>query len=284
MFPCAAEEREHQGSRRRGDLPEKVHLDLIRTSFVEEPATGPALSRTLLDQVAAGRREATLRVARTGPAVAFGRRDVVSPHYREAAAMAAGLGHPGIERLSGGRATAYAGETLVLGVTLPDREPARRTLERFEWVAGAVCSGLGKLGFAVGIGRLAGEYCPGDHSVILDGNRKVAGLGQRMIPGAAHVGVVITVSGSPRLREVLNPVYGALGLEWDPSTAGALDDREEGVDLESVERAMIGAFEREAEIEECELDPATLALARERSALYLSPAPDPDERSTGNGE
>ena len=284
MFPCAAEEREHQGSRQRGDLPGKGRLDLIRTSFVEEPANGPALARTLLDQVAAGRREATLRVARTGPAVAFGRRDVVSPRYRDAAALAAGLGHPGIERLSGGRATAYAGETLVLGVTLPDREPARRTVERFEWVAGTVCSGLEKLGLAVETGRLAGEYCPGDHSVILDGNRKVAGLGQKMIPGAAHVGVVITVSGSSRLREVLDPVYGALGLEWDPSTAGALDDREEGIDLESVERALIGAFEREVEVEERELDPATLTIARERSALYKSPSTDPDERGSGNGE
>ena len=259
-------------------------MDLIRTSFVEEPATGPALARTLLDQVAAGRREASLRVARTGPAVAFGRRDVVSPRYRDAAAVAAGLGHPGIERLSGGRATAYAGETLVLGVTLPDREPARRTVERFEWVAGTVCSGLGKLGLAVEIGRLAGEYCPGDYSVILDGKKKVAGLGQRMIPGAAHVGVVITVSGSSQLREVLDPVYEALGLEWDPTTAGALDDRRGGIDLESVERALIGAFEREVGIEERELDPATSLLARERSVLYMSPSTGPKGRVHGGGE
>ncbi len=284
MFLCAAEERKRQGSRQTGDLPEKGCLDLIRTSFGDDPATGPALARILLDQVAAGQRQATLRVARTGPAVAFGRRDVVSPHYREAAAVAVGLGHPGIERLSGGRATAYVGETLVLGITLPDREPARRTVERFEWVADTVCSGLGRLGLAVETGRLAGEYCPGDHSVILDGNRKVAGLGQRMIPGAAHVGVVITVSGSSQLREVLDPIYGVLGLEWDPSTAGALDDREDGIDLESVERALVGAFEGEVELEEHELDPATWALARERSALYSSPAPNPGERGPGNGE
>lgn len=284
MVPCAAEERKRQGSRRTGDLPGKGHLDLIRTSFVDEPATGPALARTLLDQVAAGRREATLRVARTGPAVAFGRRDVVSPQYREAATVAAGLGHPGIERLSGGRATAYVGETLVLGLTLPDRDPARRTAERFEWVADTVNSGLERLGLAVEIGRLAGEYCPGDHSVILGGNRKVAGLGQRMIPGAAHVGVVITVSGSSQLREVLIPIYETLGLKWDPSTAGALDDRGDGVDLESVERTLIEAFERKLELEERELDPTTSALARERSALYMSPASGPDERGRGSGE
>ena len=120
--------------------------------------------------------------------------------------------------------------------------------------------------------------------MILDGKKKVAGLGQRMIPGAAHVGVVITVSGSSQLREVLDPVYEALGLEWDPTTAGALDDREGGIDLESVERALIGAFEREVGIDERELDPATSLLARERSALYMSPTPGPDEPGSGNGE
>ena len=72
-------------------------MDLIRTSFTAEPATGPALARILLDQVAAGVRGPTLRLARTGPAVAFGRRDTVSRHYREASTLAADLGHPGIE-------------------------------------------------------------------------------------------------------------------------------------------------------------------------------------------
>ena len=259
-------------------------MDLIRTSFTAEPATGPALARILLDQVAAGVRGPTLRLARTGPAVAFGRRDTVSPHYREASTLAAELGHPGIERLSGGRATAYVEETLVLGLTLPDRDPARRTVQRFEWVAGTVVTALGGLGLDVAVGRIPGEYCPGDHSIILEGTSKVAGLGQRMIPGAAHVGVVLTVAGASRLREVLDPVYEALGLEWDPATAGALADREMGIEPDAVERALVRAFEREVELNERELDEETVTLAGERSALYLSPGTEPGSHDSGGGD
>lgn len=259
-------------------------MDLIRTTFAMEPATGPALARILLDQVAAGRRGPTLRLARTGPAVAFGRRDAVSPHYRRAAAVAAGLGHPGIERLSGGRATAYVGDTLVLGLTLPDREPARHTVQRFEWVAGAIVTALGRLGLEAAIGRLPGEYCPGDHSIILGGESKVAGLGQRMVPGAAHVGVVLTVSGSSLLREVLGPVYEALELEWDPGTAGALADRGGDLDSEAIERVLVETFDRELELAERDLDPETLALAREHSALYRSPGSESDPPVPAGGE
>jgi octanoyl-[GcvH]:protein N-octanoyltransferase len=259
-------------------------MDLIRTSFTAEPATGPALARILLEQVASGGRVATLRLARTGPAVAFGRRDTVSPAYGEASSVAAELGHPGIERLSGGRATAYVGETLVLGVTLPDREAARHTLQRFDWVSGVVVSALDRLGLDASVGRLPGEYCPGDHSIILAGERKVAGLGQRMIAGAAHVGVVLTVSGGDRLREVLDPVYRALGLEWNPATAGALAEGQAGLGPESVEEALIEAFGQEVELLERDLDPGTLDLARERSADYLSPLSGPPTAPPRSGE
>lgn len=253
-------------------------MELIRTSFTDDPATGPALARALLGQVAAGKRGPTLRLAKTGPAVAFGRRDAVSPGYREAAAIATELGHPGIERLSGGRATAYVGETLVIGVTLPDREPAHRTGERFDWVAGTVSTALGRLGFDATVGRLPGEYCPGDHSINLEGRVKVAGLGQRMISGAAHVGVVLTLSGSDRLRDVLVPVYGALGIEWDPSTAGSLADQSDGTsaDFGAIEAEIVAAFGREREIVERELDLSTEAEAIRNAGRYRSPTPSTD--------
>lgn len=259
-----------------------MRLDLIRTSFPEDPAAGPALARLLLEQVASGQRGPTLRIARTGPAVAFGRRDTVSPGYREAAGRGAEMGYPGIERISGGRATAYVGETLVLGLTLPDREPARRTGQRFDLVAGTILSALTRLGLDASVGRLPGEYCPGDHSIILDREVKVAGLGQRMVSRAAHVGVVMTVSGAAALREVLVPVYGALGLGFDPSTAGALDAGGEGPAIEEVEQALVTAFGAEADLNEAELDPRTEAAARDSAAGFrafptLSQTPDTDQ-------
>lgn len=246
-------------------------MELIRASFPDRPAAGASLARILLGQVAGGRRGATLRIARTGSAVAFGRRDRVSPGYREAAAVAASLGSPGFERISGGRATAYVPETIVLGVTLPDRQPARRTEERFEWVSGAVREALGDIGLDARVGRIEGEYCPGEHSVNIGGEVKVAGIGQRMIQGAAHVGVVLTVSGAGRIREVLGPVYAALGLDWSPETAGDLSGPEGPPAPETVEAALERAFDRRIGLEEGELDEATRERAIREAGRYESP-------------
>lgn len=262
-------------------------MELIRTSFTDEPAAGPALARILLEQVAEGRRGPTLRIARTGRAVAFGRRDTVSPGYPEAATIAEEMGYPGIERLSGGRATAYVGETLVLGITLPDREPARRTGQRFDWTAGRIVVALQRLGFDASVGRIPGEYCPGDHSINLGAEVKVAGLGQRMISGAAHVGVVLTVSGAEELREVLKPVYVTLGIEWDPETAGSLEGRSQGGSgpgLEAVEAALTSAFGVEGSLVETELDPKTLSEARKAADLYRSPGPAPQRHGFGEDD
>lgn len=260
-------------------------MELIRTSFTEEPAAGPALARILLQQVAEGRRGPTLRIARTGRAVAFGRRDTVSPGYPKATVIAEEMGYPGIERLSGGRATAYVGETLVLGITLPDREPARRTGQRFDWTAGRIVVALQRLGFDAAVGRIPGEYCPGDHSINLGAEVKVAGLGQRMISGAAHVGVVLTVSGAEELRDVLKPVYGALDIEWDPRTVGSLERQSKSgseLGLGAVEEALISAFGGEARLVETDLDPETRSKAREAANLYRSPYSAP--RRHGFGE
>src|SRR5207244_3727585 len=77
-------------------------------------------------------------------------------------------------------------------------------------------------------GEGPGEYCPGEHSVNARGQVKVMGVGQRLVATAAHVGGVIVVSGAERIRQVLVPVYEALGLTWDPSTVGALADEVPG--------------------------------------------------------
>jgi hypothetical protein len=64
------------------------------------------------------------------------------------------------------------------------------------------------------------------------------GVGQRIIEGAAHVGGVIVVSGSDRVREVLVPVYRALGLEWNPDTVGSLEDDIPGMTWERAEATL----------------------------------------------
>jgi lipoate-protein ligase A len=113
------------------------------------------------------------------------------------------------------------------------------------------------------VGEVAGEYCPGAYSVNARGASKIAGIGQRMIRGGAHVGGVVVASGSEEIRRVLVPVYEALGLEWDPATAGSVaDEIGREVDAEEVAGAVIAELDGRYELHEAEVDPETLDLAQ----------------------
>jgi hypothetical protein len=57
---------------------------------------------------------------------------------------------------------------------------------------------------------------------------------------------VIVVADSAPIRAVLEASYAALGLEWDPATAGAADDLVPGLDGDTVEAAVIAAYGRYA--------------------------------------
>jgi hypothetical protein len=90
---------------------------------------------------------------------------------------------------------------------------------------------------------------------------KLAGIGQRVIAGGAHLGGVVVASDADRVREVLVPVYRALALDWEPPTAGSAAD-EAGVGLDDVLGAIEAEYARRYELEEAALDEETLALAR----------------------
>lgn len=246
-------------------------FELLRDAFPDRPETGPALSRILLDQVAAGERAPTVRLSRPGRVVAFGRRDTRSPGYGQAVAAARGGGFAAMERLTGGRAAAYSEGTLSLTLTTPDPDPGGRTRERFEAAAELVRGSLAGFGIDARTGEIRGEYCPGDYSISARGKTKLAGIGQRMIKGAAHVGLVIVVSGSDRIRGVLEPVYEALGLDWDPETVGAIEEEAAGAGLDPVEAAILERFGKQAPLRPVTLDPGTLEAAEAAAARFRSP-------------
>jgi octanoyl-[GcvH]:protein N-octanoyltransferase len=106
-----------------------------------------------------------------------------------------------------------------------------------------------------------GEYCPGAWSVNARGRTKLVGIGQRLIARGAHRGAVIVVGGSQRIRDVLVPVYEALGLQWDPATAGCVEDELGEVGLDAVEKAILSELGRRYRLSEQALDAATLELA-----------------------
>ena len=116
------------------------------------------------------------------------------------------------------------------------------------------------------VGEIAGEYCPGAFSVNARGRVKLAGIGQRMISGAAHLGGVVVVERAHLVRAAIDPVYAALGLDWEPATAGAVADERPGIGIDDVAEAIIGALGKRYRLEEARLDQATLALAAELEA------------------
>jgi lipoate-protein ligase A len=97
------------------------------------------------------------------------------------------------------------------------------------------------------------------------------GVGQRIIKGGAHVGGVIVAAGGDRVRDVLIPVYEALGLEWEPSTRGSVADEVAGTGYQEVERAFLDELAATFDLVEGTLDAETLALAERLEARHRSP-------------
>jgi octanoyl-[GcvH]:protein N-octanoyltransferase len=220
------------------------------------------VSRALLQRVAAGELPETLRLARPGAMVAFGKQDAVAPGYRAAVRAAGEGGFAAVLRLAGGRAAVFHEGTIALAHAATDPQPRAGIQARFEATAGLISRALLSLGIDARVGEVAGEYCPGGYSVNAGGARKLAGIGQRLVAGASHMGGVVVAEGSDRVRCALVPVYRALGLEWNPATAGSASEEVPGVTWDRVREALLQEYARRYELEETELDEETLALAR----------------------
>ena len=246
-------------------------LRLLTESFPDDPPLDTALSRALMLRVASGDLPETLRLSRPGPSVAFGKRDVVSPGYLPAVAAARAGGYEAIERLAGGRAAVFHEGTIALAHTVPDADPRSHVDARFEATAGLLAAALARLGVQARVGEVPGEYCPGAHSVNAGGERKLVGVGQRLVAGGVHVGAVIVVTGADLVKEILLPVYEALRLEWRPETTGAVADEVPAASWDGVCAAVVEEYGRRRRVESTQLDEETLALARRLSPEHLSP-------------
>jgi octanoyl-[GcvH]:protein N-octanoyltransferase len=112
------------------------------------------------------------------------------------------------------------------------------------------------------VGEVPGEYCPGRYSVNARGAVKLAGIGQRIVAGGSHTGVVLVVSGEQRINDVLRPVYAALDIPWEPQVTGSVLAESPGAGWDAVREALLAEYARDYELIEDELDEATLTLAR----------------------
>jgi octanoyl-[GcvH]:protein N-octanoyltransferase len=212
--------------------------------------------------VAAGELPPTIRIHRPGNEVAFGRQDVASPGYQAATDAARAAGFAAVERLAGGRAAVFHQGTIAIARAYADPQPPKRTYARFEEMAKLIADALRELGVDAKVGEVPGEYCPGAYSVNARGATKLAGIGQRMIRGGAHMGGLVVASGGREIADVLVPVYEALELDWEPATSGSVSEElNREVDVGELEEAVIAELAKRYELVDAELDEETVERA-----------------------
>lgn len=226
------------------------------------PIADTAVSRALLEAVASGEQPESLRVWVPDDALAFSIADRTRPGFARAVDAARGLGFEPFLRLTGGHAAVYTRQTLAFAWSIPAPAFREGIHERFEAFAALAAAALYRLGVDARVGEVAGEYCPGDHSINARGRTKLVGVGQRVIRGAAHLGGVIVVDDGARLRQVLEPVYRELGLDFDPETVGTVADEAPGITCAAVRETLLAEIAERRPLESGSLEPSLLAHAR----------------------
>jgi octanoyl-[GcvH]:protein N-octanoyltransferase len=248
-----------------------VSVPLYTEGFPERPAYAEALTHALLDRANAGELEEAVRLCVPGRLVSFGKLDAFAPGFGAAVAAAERAGFAAVHRVGGGRAAVFHEGTILFSHVVRDEDPRPHTHERYAWLADAVLEALRALGVDARVGAVPGEYCPGDYSLGA-GRIKLVGIAQRIVRRAACTQGVLVVEGGDRVRAVLEPVYEALGLEWDPATAGDLG----GVSMADALAALRAALAARRPLVEARLDAATLALAEELEPAHDASVPHPD--------
>lgn len=205
----------------------------------------------LLGDVKVGREPALLRLYRPQPTVAFGQRDARLPGFAAACEASLGHGFVPVVRRAGGRAAAYHRGCLVVDHIQPEPDAMIRAKGRFGFFGEFFADVLRGLGVDAAMGEIPGEYCPGEYSVHGNGRGpasgnarriKLVGTAQRVVAGAWLFSSVIVVEDSQPVRDVLVDVYEALGLDWEPSTAGGAADLVPGLSVEAVEKALLAGY------------------------------------------
>lgn len=199
-------------------------MNLISGHLTGDAPLDTAVSRAILEQVSSGTLPETLQVGLPHKVVAFSRRDALTAGFHEAVAIAVDLGFEATIRNAGGRAVVFHPGTVRFQWTVPVNDPIQEMHTRFATIADHVVVALESFGVVASVGRLEGEYCPGEYSVHVLQSRKVMGTGQRLARRAAQVGGMIVVKGRDTINAVLEPVYGALDLHMDPAVTGSIAD------------------------------------------------------------
>jgi lipoate-protein ligase A len=196
--------------------------------------------------------EPAVRVWRPHRHVAFGRRDARTEGYERAREAARERGFPPVERRVGGRAVAYTGRTVAFTRVTPIEDPRGGLGSRYATATDDLRAALAELGVATTEGEPPDSFCPGTHSLRVgrDGG-KVVGLAQRVRRRAAAVAGICLVADHEAVASVLEPIYAALDVPFDPDSVASVARAGSDVDpvtaMAAVESALVG--DREATVE-----------------------------------
>jgi lipoate-protein ligase A len=246
----------------------KPPLRLLTASAADDAVLDTALSSALLAR-APEEAVPAFRLSRPPRTVSFGRLDRLLPGFPAATAAARRAGFAPVLRVGGGRAAALHEDAILYGLAAP---ATGSTTERFVAMADLVRAALRRLGIEAEVGELAGEYCPGAWSLHA-GGVKLAGIAQRVTRGGAWTEGFLVVRGGDRIRAVLEDVYAALGLTWDPGTAGALEDVAPGVTHAAAVAALHDELAARHTLTPVPASPALLALAHAGRARHTPQPP-----------
>jgi lipoate-protein ligase A len=243
-------------------------VELLEGRAGDAPALEVALAAVLLDAVARGERGPALRCYRPRPTVAFGRRDTFLPGFASAASAARDHGFVPVIRAPGGRAAAYDEGCLVLDEIMPAKDSLTGIQDRFAREAESQAEALRRLEIDARVGEVPGEYCPGAFTVNARGRKKLIGAAQRLVRGGWLLSTVVVVENAARVRSVLESVYDALGLEWDPASVGAVAEEAPRVSVDDVEQALLSDYARRYRLVPAPIPRDALAAAGERVARH----------------
>lgn len=199
------------------------------------------VTRRVADLVAADGAPA-LRAWTPPRQLTFGRRDAGERGYERAREAARERGYEPVERTAGGRAVAHTGSTVAFAYVVPTGERRGGIRSRYDVVTERLEGALRSTGAGIRRGEPDASFCPGSHSLRNGG--KVAGLAQRVRDRTALVGgyLVVTETDAAAVARVLDPVYEALGVAFDPATVGSVEGAGGPADVDAVLGAIEDAF------------------------------------------
>lgn len=201
------------------------------------PEADRAATERLVDAVAEY-EEPALRVWTPHQQVAFGRRDANAEGYDRAKTVALEHGYAVTERAVGGHAVVFTGTTVAFARAVPIDDPRSGIQDRYEQALETLTSALGNLDIAVSQDEPDGAFCPGTHSLSAGG--KIVGIAQRVSRQVATVAGIVIVDDEETIAEVLDRIYEALGVPFDPSSVGSIASGAGDVSPEVVIRTIEG--------------------------------------------